>query len=157
MTPSFKALFEQYIAQFNAHSIEGILACLSPSLQIFVRGDLVIDVQDPKDFEKLKRSYQEHWEVPNVRVEIHELKEMEDGVETKLIDFGRMQLIEVRYVYAENEDEKWLHVRHEIGQVTTWTNSDNEVSALKSCPSTCSHPSEPLSINEASCVRARVP
>ena len=123
-SPSFKALFEQYIAQFNAHSIEGTLACLSPFLQIFVRGKLAINVQNPRDFDKLKRDYQEHWEVPNVRVEIHELKEMEDGVETKLIDFGRMQLVEVRYVYGRNEDGKWLQVRVEIGQVTTWEKKD---------------------------------
>jgi len=84
----------------------------------------VIDAKDPKDFEQLKKNYQDHWEVPNVRVEIHELKEMEDGVETKLIDFGRMQLIEIRYVYARNEDEKWLHVRHEIGQVAAWEKKD---------------------------------
>lgn len=84
----------------------------------------MIDAKDPKDFEQLKKNYQDHWEVPNVRVEIHELKEMEDGVETKLIDFGRMQLIEIRYVYARNEDEKWLHVRHEIGQVAAWEKKD---------------------------------
>ncbi len=124
LPPSFKALYEQYLAQFNAHSIEGIIACLSPSLQIFVRGKLAIDAQNPKDFEQLKRNYQEHWEVPNVRVDIHELKETEDGVETKLIDFGRMQLIEVRYVYGRNEDGEWLQVRHEIGQVTAWEKKD---------------------------------
>jgi hypothetical protein len=124
LSPSFKALFEQYLAQFNAHSIEGVVACLSPSLKIFVRGKLAIDAQNPKDFEQLKRNYQEHWEIPNVRVEIHELKELEDGVETKLIDFGRMQLIELRYVYGRNGDGEWLQVRHEIGQVSTWEKKD---------------------------------
>ena len=125
LSPSFKALYEQYLTQFNAHSIEGILACLSPSLQVFVRGKLVLDAQNPKDFEQLKRNFQEHWEVPNVRVEIHELKEMEDGVEVKLIDFGRMQLVQVRYVYdTRNKDGKWLHLRHEIGQVTSWEKKD---------------------------------
>jgi len=124
LSPSFKALYEQYLAQFNGHSIEGVVASLSPSLKIFVRGKLAIDAQNPKDFEQLKRNYQEHWEVPNVRVEIHEIKEVEDGVETKLIDFGRMQLIEVRYVYGRNEDGEWLQVRHEIGQVTSWEKKD---------------------------------
>ena len=79
-----------------------------------------MDARNPKDFEKMKRDFQEHWEVPNVRVEIHELEEMEDGVEVKLIDFGRLQLVEVRYVYGRDEEGKWLQVRHEIGQVTTW-------------------------------------
>ena len=45
-------------------------------------------------------------------------------METKLIDFGRMQLIEVRYVYGRNEDGEWLQVRHEIGQVTSWEKKD---------------------------------
>ncbi|CAG8649762.1 12400_t:CDS:1 [Acaulospora colombiana] len=123
VAPSFKELYDKYLKAFNDHSIEGVNACLSPNLEIFIRGKLV--AQAPAQWDQMKKSYQEHWALPNCRVTIDYLDEWwdaekkEGGVQGKLIDWPRAKLMEVKYTYGLEGDE-WLQKRHEIGQVVDY-------------------------------------
>jgi len=115
-TPSFQTLYHQYIDAFNAHSWEGVQACLSPNVEIYVRGKLALK----DDWEKLKKDFMDHWALPNARVSIPQLEEFENGVVVKVLDHARNQIVDVTYTYALQEG-KWLQVRHEVHEVTKVT------------------------------------
>jgi hypothetical protein len=113
--PSFINLWKKYFQAFNEHSYTDVRACLSSSLEIWVRGKLV----EKDSWERVEANYREHWALPNCVVTIESIEESNDGVMTKLVDHARNQLLHVKYTY-ELEDGEWLQVRHEIGEVADW-------------------------------------
>jgi hypothetical protein len=124
--PSFQALYKQYIEAFNAHSWEDVKACLSPDIEIYVRGKL--SVKD--DWDQLKKNYMEHWALPNAWVEIPELEEFASGVIVKVLDHARDHILGITYTYALQEG-KWLQVKHEINTVTSATEIQDNAAETK--------------------------
>jgi hypothetical protein len=113
--PSFIDLWKEYLRAVNEHSYPDVKACLSPNVEIWKGGKLLIK----DNWEQLEKNYRDHWALPNAVVTIDSIEECGDGVVTKLIDHANKVLINVKYIYGL-EDGKWLHIRHEIGEIVAW-------------------------------------
>jgi ketosteroid isomerase-like protein len=107
--PSFKSLFEDYLAAFNAHDISKVLSFLSPNLIATYKGRTTVN-----SAEEARKAYLAHWARADGPITVHALVECEDGVDVALNDNEGFRT-SVRYRYAE-EDGRWVHSRHDVGE-----------------------------------------
>jgi hypothetical protein len=119
--PSFIDLWKEYLRAINEQSYPDVKACLSPKVEIWMGGKLLIK----DNWDMIEKTYRDHWELPNAVITIDSIEEYDDGVVTKIIDHAKKKLINVKYVFGL-EDGKWLHTRHEIGDIVDWSDEETK-------------------------------
>jgi hypothetical protein len=120
---SFKELFEKYLKSFHDQSFEEVKSHFSQHIELWVRGKHVL--QAPEQLDLIQKNYEDHWSLPNCRVTVESLEEWwdadkkEGGVLTKIIDWPRAKLVDIKYTYTL-EGDKWVQRRHDINEVVDY-------------------------------------
>jgi hypothetical protein len=107
--PSFKSLFNDYLAAVNERDIDKVLSFLSPSCStVTPEGHVVVS-----SAEGARAGYIAIWNKGSPPIVIKEIEEFEDGVKAVLEHAGGEKFTTVRYYYAE-EGGKWVQIKHVV-------------------------------------------